>query len=271
MTHDFPWFAFYPRDFRDGTTRLTLAQIGALISLLSEEWINGPLPDNADILARLLGMDRKSFLREIWPGLRGHFVADAEGNLVNRRLENEREKSADKSQKRREAAGKRWRKAKTKEEQNDCITDAIASAEAEHSTQFTEVPSSLRSDDATARRHSPPVIDEKPPPDQRQILFRTGLDNVSRLTGKPPPQCRPVIGRWLKACKDEAHLVNKVIAEAVEQRPADPIAWITASLRHRIPPLIQASVARFGLDEVDLDAPLRVYHEQCRREQACLH
>lgn len=109
------------------------------------------------------------------------------------------------------------------------------------------------------------------PPDERQILFRTGLECVARLTGKPIARCRPIVGKWLKRCSDDARQLNGIIAEAVENRPADPIAWITGALNHRNPEIIDAAAVAFGLADVDLDAPLRAWQAEQERQRLCLH
>lgn len=64
------------------------------------------------------------------------------------------------------------------------------------------------------------------PPDARTALFRLGLQAVRGLTGKSEAQSRGLIGKWLKACGDDASILNRIILEAADLRPAEPVAWI---------------------------------------------
>lgn len=67
-------------------------------------------------------------------------------------------------------------------------------------------------------------------PDVRTMLFNSGLDRLARITGKTPSSCRSLIGRWLKQVDDEAVHVLAAIDDAVQERVADPVAWINARL-----------------------------------------
>ncbi len=49
-----PWYSFYPKDYRDKTSGLTMAQDGAYRRLMDEYYITGkPLSANADVLLRV--------------------------------------------------------------------------------------------------------------------------------------------------------------------------------------------------------------------------
>jgi hypothetical protein len=68
-------------------------------------------------------------------------------------------------------------------------------------------------------------------PDWRSLLFRDGLSIVVGLTGKTEAGTRPMIGRWLKVSRDDCRQVLRIIEDAREANPADPVAWIEAALR----------------------------------------
>ncbi|GBQ90067.1 DUF1376 domain-containing protein [Gluconobacter albidus] len=68
------------------------------------------------------------------------------------------------------------------------------------------------------------------PPDARTALFQLGLKAVRGLTGKSEAQSRSLIGKWLKACGDDASILNRVILDAADLRPAEPVAWIEAAV-----------------------------------------
>ena len=69
------------------------------------------------------------------------------------------------------------------------------------------------------------------PIDVRTELFRRGLGTLARISGKTPTSVRSLVGKWLKACNDEAIHVLAAIDDAETDRVADPIPWIEARLR----------------------------------------
>lgn len=69
------------------------------------------------------------------------------------------------------------------------------------------------------------------PTDSRTELFKRGLETLSRMSGKTPSSVRSLVGRWLKACDDEAIHVLAAIDDAATDRIVDPIPWIEARLR----------------------------------------
>lgn len=73
----------------------------------------------------------------------------------------------------------------------------------------------------------------KEPLDARDEAWTRSVDTLERLTGKTKPQAKSLIGRWLRDCRDDCAALNAIIATAAEQRPVDPVSWITASVRAR--------------------------------------
>lgn len=53
------------------------------------------------------------------------------------------------------------------------------------------------------------------------------------MAGKEPGKMRPLVGRWLKLCGDDAQALIDAIGQAERRRIADPIAWIEAALKPR--------------------------------------
>lgn len=68
-------------------------------------------------------------------------------------------------------------------------------------------------------------------PDWRTELFRLGPPIVRSLTGRPEDKSRSLIGKWLKAGRDDCRRVLRTIEDARDTNPADPVAWIEAALR----------------------------------------
>lgn len=96
-----PWF---PRDFIAGTRAMRLAERGAYRDLLDYQWEMQKLPRDPDRLARLLGCSRQEF-DEIWPAIADKFVVDG-AFILNKRLEEHRDKAIRQRDKKIEAANK---------------------------------------------------------------------------------------------------------------------------------------------------------------------
>ena len=69
------------------------------------------------------------------------------------------------------------------------------------------------------------------PIDARAALFHEGLAALSRMSGKPEPSCRPLVGKWLKHAGDDAAAVLATIRRAASLQIADPVAWIERTMR----------------------------------------
>src|SRR5687768_7119621 len=78
-----PW---YPAKFSIATLHMDFIQRSIYRALLDYSWVNGPLPENEDELAALIGCSRELF-RAGWPIVRRKFVRIEGGGLINRRLE----------------------------------------------------------------------------------------------------------------------------------------------------------------------------------------
>lgn len=72
---------------------------------------------------------------------------------------------------------------------------------------------------------------ENSKPDWRAELFRAGVPIVAGLTGKPNNPTRTLIGKWLKSSRDDCRRVLRVLEDARDANPVDPVAWIEAALR----------------------------------------
>ena len=97
------WFPFFGRDFLTATSGWTAEERGHYMTLLIVQWEQGGLPDDA------------TRLELISPGLAGCWVVVQEkfpkwkdGKRRNIRLEHERSKSHERSERARQSASKRW-------------------------------------------------------------------------------------------------------------------------------------------------------------------
>ena len=91
------------------------------------------------------------------------------------------------------------------------------------------------------------------PLDVRSDLFRTGLDRLRALTGKPESPCRAFLGRMLRDLGDDAAVCAAVLVEAERLRPADPTAWLVAAVRSRSP--VPESAGQALRRQIDEQAP----------------
>lgn len=79
---------------------------------------------------------------------------------------------------------------------------------------------------------APPLAGELPA-DWPTRLFRYGVPMVVALTGLPEGRVRALIGKWRKTAKDDCRQVLRVIEDARDHNPTDPVPWIEGALRNR--------------------------------------
>lgn len=101
------WMPLYIGDYLADTMRLTTIQHGAYLLLLMEYWRQGPLVDDDNELAAIVKMDRKSWDRDVKSAMRRFFVPGDDGLLHQKRIDAERAKASELSDKRRAAVAQR--------------------------------------------------------------------------------------------------------------------------------------------------------------------
>lgn len=107
------WYPFYPIDFRRKTLKLSLAEDGAYRRLIDEYMIlGGPLPNDDESLARLLGVGVEEWLA-VALAVRGYFQIQ-NGQLRSKRCEEElaaqKKRNQRFSERGKKAAFGRWSK-----------------------------------------------------------------------------------------------------------------------------------------------------------------
>lgn len=100
MTH---WFPFFGRDFLAATLGWSAEERGHYMTLLVAQWEQDGLPDDPKRLERI-----SPGLRECWPVLAEKFPIGTDGKRRNVRLEHERHKSHERSERARQSASARW-------------------------------------------------------------------------------------------------------------------------------------------------------------------
>ena len=86
-----PAFQMYASDFYMDTITWTNEEIGVYLRLLLYEWINKDLPEDPEKLKKIVKISSKKF-KKIFPSMSHKFIKNNKNNLINPRLEAEREK-----------------------------------------------------------------------------------------------------------------------------------------------------------------------------------
>lgn len=106
------WMPLYVGDYLSDTAHLNTAQHGAYLLLLMHQWRTGSVPSDETQQARIARCGVKEW-RRLAPDVLAMFEPSEGGNLINNRLERERQRSLTISQKRHDvatnAAKKRWK------------------------------------------------------------------------------------------------------------------------------------------------------------------
>lgn len=89
----------------------------------------------------------------------------------------------------------------------------------------------------------------RPPPDAKAMLWSHGLPIVRRLTGKTDPQARRLLGKWLKTLEDDCATLGRILIEAADAGPVDPVPWITAAVERQKRPKYRNGFLQMIADE----------------------
>ena len=196
-----PAFQFYASDFYVDTNSWTCTEVGLYMRLLMSEWVNGPLPNDTERLARASGMDHGNF-KKLWcPLVKGKFVENGNGTLINLRLERVRENQSkyreSQAEKGRHSAKKRWGGKVT-----GVITGVITTVTERLQPECNSSSSTLNLkeyvEDSTELRLASFLLEEilKTKPDFKKPNLQTWakeIDLMLRRDGRDPGRIREVI------------------------------------------------------------------------------
>jgi hypothetical protein len=121
--------------------------------------------------------------------------------------------SAKEAYERRASAGRKGGKAKSDGKQSSSNAKA-----------------GLKQSQPQSQSTEPNGSDAPPAVDARQLLWSEGLSILKAISGKPDSGARQLLGKWLKAGRDDCALVMSKIIAARDNRVGDPVAWITAAV-----------------------------------------
>ncbi len=103
------WFPFFPADWIVDTQGWPLDAMGALIQLMSYQWLHERLPFNKKRLSQIAGCHDPEAWNEIWSSyLADKFTEIEPGYLANNRLHREYIRLSKKNEQAANAAKKRW-------------------------------------------------------------------------------------------------------------------------------------------------------------------
>jgi len=150
-----PAFQFYPKDYLadELVALMTLEQEGAYVHLLSYCWLEGSIPADSSLLARLCRVPEADMER-IWVGVEKCFRRSGE-RYTHPRLDLERQKQ-DAYCKAKSDAGKAGAKAKHEKDNSGSAT-VLPVAESSFAVCC------LQSSSASATETTPPVAPQRPP------------------------------------------------------------------------------------------------------------
>jgi uncharacterized protein YdaU (DUF1376 family) len=224
------WMPLYIADYLADTRRLSTLEHGAYLLLIMEYWRHGPLPDDDRELAAIVHIDRKTWDKEVGQSIRRFFQRQEDGLLHQKRIDTERSKTLQLSNKRREAVLQRRDRSPSNVDQATNKGSTIVDQLNTHAG--VAVQSQLPEERAVLRTGADAPLTT----DARVQLWSVGLSNLARMTGKPERACRTLLGRWAKEARDDCAMLNAIIADCDGVRPGDPIAWISAGITARMKP-----------------------------------
>lgn len=104
------WMPLYLAKYEAATNRLSLAEDGAYMRLIRDYWVNGAPPDDDSVIARILRVDRREWLK-IRPALERYFEI-RDGHWFHDTVERELRKAQELIEKRRAAGAQGGRPRK---------------------------------------------------------------------------------------------------------------------------------------------------------------
>lgn len=269
-----PWMPVDIGNHLADHAQLTTEQHGAFFLLVMYQWRRGAIPAVPSDLAQICRCTVPVWLRRLAPALLPLFEKRRDV-LVEPSYEFQRNKAHAISDERREAASKKWHRAKHQAERSETNENngvAAANAGDLHTSRTARQPPPQAQPGIQPRDDRPqpprteapqvlsvaeprpgaapegpvqphlamgPMLVPLPLPslrDARAALFRDGLVALMRLTGLMEKRARPLLGKLLKQSKDDCVGLLAILREAERDRPADPVSWIVKCVEHRVAP-----------------------------------
>ncbi len=224
-----PWVKWYAGDFLNGVADLGPNEGWVYSIVLNLIFDSGaPIADDITRLARRCNMRPTGVEKAVNNLVLAGKLIRREGVISNARAEQtvkSRSKLVHNSTK---AANTRWEKVR---ENVNVINEGAKSAQSACNAEAMPYQKPEAREEPNGSYSDPDGSGAEAPPDLRKQLFDEGIKSLIRQTGKPDGRCRALIGKWLKAAKDDCRLVLSKIRQAEADRIADPVPWIGEAIK----------------------------------------
>lgn len=207
-----PAFQWYAKDWLtdDRRVEMSVAQRGCYADLLSYQWVNGAIPDDPTILARIVGLPTDEMAALFVGRLADSFPVGRDGQRRNKRLERERE-TLDAYKERQRAAGKKG--AQKRQEVRVANDSPQGSPEPKVSSSFAFASASATDTEAKA---SDAGASEGIPVSREDVAWKAHAAQTLRANGVPPKQVGDAIKNWWGPVRQ--HLTDDEITALVTER-----------------------------------------------------
>lgn len=218
------WMPFYTADYLAGTTHLSRAQHGSYLLLIIHYWNKGGLPDDDRLLARITKMTDREWRAE--KAILAEFFSEG---WRHPRIEKEREKAQQKSDKRAEA-GARGGEAKALKNNGGQLANASNLPEQKAAVAVASSSESEKKKVTIASAMDADLASPAPVyADAKHELWGEGPPLLESL-GIASSRIRPMIGRWCRDARDDCAVVLGAIRRARDGRVQEPVSWITRAI-----------------------------------------
>ena len=194
----FPSFPFYAQDFDMDTNTWTNEEVGVYLRLLLAHWINGPLPDDHQKLAKIARISRKKFTN-LFQNIKHKWHQNGNGFLINLKMEKVRQEML----KYRELKVKAGLKGAQKRWDLNSITNGCAIAKpmangmAKNSSSSSSSSSSLNTINDTIVSLSRKAVTREDCPQQKIIeLYHSKLPELPPINSWPEHLQKILKTRW---------------------------------------------------------------------------
>jgi len=231
-----PWFRFFPSDWLSGVSELTAAERGVYMTLLAIMYDHGDAIERDDArLSRQCGLPKVGFARALDGLVSTGKILVENGRLTNSRVKIELSERENRTRTASNNAQTRWQKPQQNQHQSDA--QAMQTQCKTHASR-APVPQPQDRGKPLSKEPFPKgkgvlPLDE-PKSDvvfltAKQELWAKGPELLTAL-GVSSNKARTLIGHWLRDTGDDSAMVLDVIKRAAQQKPFDPIPWITRGL-----------------------------------------
>ncbi len=183
MSRTDTWMPLFVGDYLADTGRLTTLGHGAYLLILMDYWRNGPPADSDSVLSAIARVERKTWDRELKDTIRSFFVVGDDGLLHQKRLDHERKRAAELSEKRRIAASQRGATKATTVPSGGSNSSAIAPAIAEQEPDLlvTHARVAIPSPSQTQRKNPHLPAEDVPPRQDKGCRLPDGWEPTQEL------------------------------------------------------------------------------------------